>query len=665
MFKRVLIANRGEIACRVIKTLKRLGVVSIAVYSDPDINSRHVNLADEAYALGGTTALESYLNIDAIIRIAKSAGAEAIHPGYGFLSENTEFAAACLAAGIVFIGPSVEAMAVMASKQTAKQAVKDVPLIPGYHALVQDDATLKKAAIDIGFPVLLKPAAGGGGKGMRVVTDAAAFADAVKSARREAKRSFNDEVLLIEKYLNNPRHIEVQILADTHGNVLHLGERDCSVQRRHQKIVEEAPALGLDAKVRQKLLACAVKVAKTINYTNAGTVEFLLDAEQKFYFIEMNTRLQVEHPVTECVYGVDLVEWQLKIAAGEELPFKQEDLQPTGHAIECRIYAEDANFLPTAGTITALHEPTGVRIDTGVVAGDTITTYYDPMIAKLTVHGETRAQALGILQATLAEYHIGGLKNNLVFLRTLTACEAFATAHVYTNFLDEKPLKLPTPDPMVALQAVVCYDYLALRAAHPADTFAWSLTGMRSWVQSYGVDGVVFEVEVEVSLLSPLSLILSRKGRGDCTREYIATLRKFPLPLRERVRERGTHTTPLTWHTTTQRHTAWLEQTPQGITVTLQTGTVHITRGYTPEHAAKTNGHAGLTAPMPALVVAILKATGAKVTAGEPLVILEAMKMEHTLLAPHDGVLEAIFYTPGTQVAEGATLVQLTNAEPA
>jgi len=651
LFKKVLIANRGEIACRVIKTLQRLGIRSVAIYSDVDIQSRHVLLADEAYAIGGKTAQESYLNIAAIIEVAKCSGADAVHPGYGFLSENPAFARALADAGIVFIGPSVAAMESMASKQTAKQCLESsgVPLVPGYHGVDQRDETLLEAAELIGFPVLLKPAAGGGGKGMRVVDSAHALPSALAGARREALRSFGDETLMIEKYLFNPRHIEVQLLADTKGHVLHLGERDCSVQRRHQKIIEEAPAPGLLEALRQAICKAAVDVAKAIRYTNAGTVEFLVDATQQFYFIEMNTRLQVEHPVTECVTGIDLVEWQCRIAAGEPLTMQQKDIVSQGHAIECRLYAEDPrhDFLPASGLLTLLHTPVGegVRLDTGVCGGDFITTYYDPMIAKLTTWGATRDEAMGRMRQALDAYAIGGIKTNLFFLKSLLASAVFAKGDIHTRFLDETPWVFSEVDALTALKAVVCYDYLQMHATLRgffAETCGWTLQGTQGFFATYALQDMTYTVYVRPVSNNALQMT-------DCCDGTLYTLQGLSI----------THETVF-WHDGVMRMRAVLESTGVKVRVHLAEGVLLVSRGRPDlSDAPLAVGYSGVIAPMPASVIAVLKNKGSHVKAGEPLVILEAMKMEHTLFAPYDGVLTDIFYDIGAQVVEGARLVEL------
>ncbi len=482
MFRKVLIANRGEIACRVIATASRMGIATVAVYSDADRDARHVAMATEAWPIGPAPARDSYLRIDAVIDAARRSGAEAVHPGYGFLSENAEFADACAAAGLVFIGPPAAAIRAMGSKAAAKalMAQAGVPLVPGYHGAAQDPALLAAEAGRIGFPVLIKASAGGGGKGMRVVTDAAAFGPALEGAQREAAASFGDDRVLIEKYLTRPRHIEIQVFADSHGHTVSLFERDCSIQRRHQKVLEEAPAPGMDPERRRSMGDAAVAAARAVGYVGAGTVEFIAE-DGAFYFMEMNTRLQVEHPVTEAITGLDLVEWQLRVAAGEPLPSLAPSI--TGHAIEARVYAEDPahDFLPSVGTLVHLRQPTerpGVRVDTGVRQGDAITPNYDPMIAKLIVHGADRADAVRRLRAALDEYEVVGVQTNLALLRGIAATPDFAAADLDTGFIGRHPDLLGAPPPPDAL-AWAAASLAVLQPAQDADADPWSL--LDSW----------------------------------------------------------------------------------------------------------------------------------------------------------------------------------------
>lgn len=645
MFKTILIANRGEIACRIMKTAQAMGIHCVAVYSTADKDSVHVTLADSAYCIGEAPARESYLNIEAIINAAKRSGAEAIHPGYGFLSENPLFAKACADAGIVFIGPSIPAIEAMASKQLAKQLLEStkVPLTPGYHGNDQDDRKLLQEAQRIGFPVLLKAAAGGGGKGMRAVDSEADFQDALASARREALSSFADEVMIIEKLVQNPRHVEVQIMADTHGNVVHLFERDCSIQRRHQKIIEEAPAPHLPDALRQKLGAAACEVARSIQYTNAGTVEFLVDSSGEFYFMEMNTRLQVEHPVTEMVTGMDLVAWQLTIAAGEKLPLAQEQITHKGHAIECRIYAEDPEhgFIPSIGIINYLKQPSGegVRIDTGVRLNSNISRFYDPMVAKLIVWGANRDEAVTRMARALEHYHVGGIKTNIPFLKAIFANQRFRTGTISTDFLSAESIVLPEPNQELALKKAVAFDYFnTIQNQHDPilkATFSWQLAAKTHWVWRYLLQGSIREVRVEPvddhSFKMDGSLIKGLLNQHELRTEIEGS-------------SQVTH----------------VQNTPAAVHCYDSDGHTVIERFNWARLDAHASTHQGqLTAPMPATVVALLKSPGDTVKAGDRLIVLEAMKMEHTIHAPIDGIIEAIFYDVGTQVNEGAELVSL------
>src|SRR5947209_715908 len=486
MFGKILIANRGEIACRVIRTARRLGIATVAVYSEVDRNALHVELADEAWPIGPAPVHDSYLDIAAILDVARNSGAEAVHPGYGFLSENAEFAEACEAAGVVFIGPSAAAMRAMGSKAEAKELMQryGAPLVPGYHGADQNPARLLDEAERIGFPVLIKASAGGGGRGMREVGSAAEFAAALAGAQREAEAAFGDGRVLLEKYLPRPRHIEVQIFADWHGNTVHLFERDCSIQRRHQKVLEEALAPGLDPEQRSAMSEAAVAAARAVGYVGAGTVEFIAE-DGHFYFIEMNTRLQVEHPVTEAVTGLDLVEWQFRVAAGEPLPICQQDLVLHGHAIEARLYAEnpERGFLPQTGTLHGLRFPPSelARVDTGVRQGDAVTPFYDPMIAKIIAWGEDRAAAVGRLQRALVETAVLGLGTNLEFLSRVAAHPEFVSGMVDTGFIERHraalvPPRRPAPDPVLAAAAlfrlVAREDAATAAASHSGDPFS-------------------------------------------------------------------------------------------------------------------------------------------------------------------------------------------------
>lgn len=650
MFNKILIANRGEIACRIIRTAKQLGIHSVAIYSTADKNSQHVYQADNAYWVGDAPAKSSYLNIEAIIAAAKSSGAEAIHPGYGFLSENPHFAKACTEAGIVFIGPSAAAMEAMGSKQLAKQMLEktSVPLTPGYHGSEQSDERLLKEALQIGFPVLLKAACGGGGKGMRAVYDETEFSQALASARRESMASFADDTMLIEKLISNPRHVEVQIMADNHGQIVHIFERDCSIQRRHQKIIEEAPAPNLSESLRQNLAKAACEVARSIDYRGAGTVEFLVDGNEHFYFMEMNTRLQVEHPVTEMITGFDLVAWQLKIAANEPIPVAQTNILAQGHAIECRIYAEDPNqgFIPSIGKINFLKEPigTGIRIDSGITAQSDISKFYDPMIAKLIAWGETREQALHRLKQALKHFAIGGVKSNIPFLLAICEHPRFSNAELSTDFLSQETIQFPKPDENLALLMAASHDYLALskNLSDPLfqQSFAWQMHLSSHWHWRYLMGEQ--QLEVKITPVDLNTFKLQQNEEEECS--ITAGLDGEHLYLNDGQ----------------QTHQMLFVNQPQSICLYTEQGPLLLERFNWQNYGAQTSAKKGqLTAPMPATVVAILKNKGDTVKEGESLIVLEAMKMEHTIHAPKDGVLAELYYEVGSQVNEGAELLAL------
>lgn len=654
MFNRILIANRGEIACRIIKSLKNMGIHSIAIYSSIDKDSEHVRQADSAYCVGEAAATSSYLNIDAILQAAIASKADAIHPGYGFLSENPAFAQACAEANIVFIGPSIEAMEAMASKQLAKQLLEktSVPLTPGYHGSDQSDQRLLEEAKSIGFPVLLKAANGGGGKGMRMVMEEEEFQPSLVSARREAKASFADDTMIIEKLLSNPRHVEIQIMADNYGHVVHLFERDCSIQRRHQKIIEEAPAPNLPAALRQNLAKAACEVASTINYRGAGTVEFLVHQDEQFYFMEMNTRLQVEHPVTEMITGIDLVAWQIRIAANEPLPCTQEEIKANGHAIECRIYAEDPaqNFMPSTGRIRFLQEPSGagVRIDSAVKQGSEISMYYDPMIAKLIVWGCNRQQALKRLQQALSRYYIGGIKSNIPFLKGISQNERFIEAKLSTAFLTEESIELSAIDEKEAFAMAAAYDYL--KAFHHVndplyqDSFGWHMNLPQQWFWTYSIGQR--QDELAVTAIHPKRLKLTLAGQSVI---YDIELENHRLFLNDGQQQR----------------VAAIEDADDALSIYSEQGQVTVERYRWESIDAQAGQQKGqLTSPMPATIVAVLKNIGESVKAGERLIVLEAMKMEHTIHAPADGILTKLFYNVGSQVKEGAELLTLEETAP-
>ncbi len=670
MFDKILIANRGEIACRVAATARRLGVRTVAVYSDADAGSRHVAFADEAVRIGPAPARDSYLKGALIIAAAKASGAQAIHPGYGFLSENEAFAKAVAEAGLVFIGPPPQALAAMGSKSEAKALMEKagVPLVPGYHGADQDPQLLKREADRIGYPVLIKAALGGGGKGMRIVNIAADFDDMLASCKREAAASFGDERVLVEKYLQRPRHVEVQVFADTHGSCVYLFERDCSVQRRHQKVIEEAPAPGMSPERRQAMGEAAVAAARAVGYVGAGTVEFIVDAGGTFYFMEMNTRLQVEHPVTEMIAGHDLVEWQLRVAAGEKLPVQQEELEIRGHAIEARVYAEnpDKGFLPAIGRLSHMampeavefkrnfddnssHDPAPVRIDSGVRAGDAISPHYDPMIAKLIVWGESRAQAIARMRGALSEFHIVGLANNVDFLARLMDNPAFVGADLDTGLIERERERLFVAESRVPedLLAAACARVLADEAAAGAgrrDPFdsrsGWRLNTTYVRTLTLASEHGVHDVRLEY-------------GRDGY--HYRHAGHDEPLSI---VARDGSRLTLRLGH-----RTLAADVVRDGDALHVFSGGRHraVTLVDVIAHAGERDGSdTGLAAPMPGKIIAVNVAAGSRVTRGTPLLVMEAMKMEHAIVAPADGVVEAVLYAVGEQVAEGAALVNFS-----
>jgi len=648
MLTKLLIANRGEIACRIIKTAKRLHIPTVAIYSEADQHSLHVKLADEAFCVGDAQATHSYLNIDNIIKTCLASGASAIHPGYGFLSENPAFARACAQAKILFVGPSVAAIEAMASKQLAKQLLEqsDVPLIPGYHGDNQSDAHLLSEALKIGFPILLKAALGGGGKGMRAVHSEAQFHEALVSARREAKAYFANDVMLIEKLIPNPRHIEIQLMADNHGHVVHLFTRDCSIQRRHQKVIEEAPAPNLKPDLSNALAAAAISVARAIDYQGAGTVEFLVDdTHQKFYFMEMNTRLQVEHPVTEMICQLDLVEWQLRIAANEPLPLEQNSIAVYGHAIECRLYAEDPlqGFIPSIGPLYILHEPNfeGIRIDSGVEKNDSVSRFYDSMFAKLIAWGPTRHEAIMRMQQGLAEYQIDGIKTNVSFLQAIIKHPHFIQAKLDIDFLMNNTIEIPKPNIALALQSAASIDYLKHIPSDPLfrDTFCWHMHLKNHWNRRYKINNIPYVLTIIPKTLDTFELI-----HQEISIQIHVSLEKEQLWMN--INNRCMHVR--------------INYCDNHVSVFLDTGPVRIDFcNYEPTIAIEKNMSNALVSPMPATIVAILKKKGDDVTTGEQLIILEAMKMEHTIYAPTTGKLIDIYYPLGSQVNEGVLLATI------
>jgi len=634
MFGSLLIANRGEIACRIIKTAHRLGLRTVAVHSDADAGARHVRLAGESVRIGPAAARESYLVVDHIIDAAKRTGAEAIHPGYGFLSENPMLAEACAAAGIVFVGPTPAAIRAMGSKSSAKAIMEKagVPTTPGYHGAEQSPAGLAAQAERIGYPVLIKATDGGGGKGMRRVDRAADFEASLASCRREAKAAFDSDTVLIERYVERPRHVEVQVFGDTHGNYVHLFERDCSVQRRHQKVLEEAPAPGLSDVLRKQMGETAVLAARAVSYVGAGTVELIIDRSGSFYFMEMNTRLQVEHPVTEQITGLDLVEWQLRVAAGEPLPLTQAQVTMNGHSIEARIYAEnpDAQFMPSIGRLVHLVPPVesrNVRIDTGVEQGDEISQHYDPMIAKLIVWGADRAEALRQMVTALDHYEVVGVASNIEFLGRLVRTASFTKPDLDTSLIEREHVALApppgdVPEAVWRIAALTEIAHLAEVADRAEPGSPWSrLDGWR---------------------LGGAALHVITLRHGAVTREERATL--------DQARGRST------------AHASVVRSGTRRI-VFLH-GRRYELDLVDPLDVGRADDAAvgGLRAPMPGKVIAHLAPVGARVTKGTPLLVLEAMKMEMTVSAPRDGVLESFRFAPGEQVPEGAELVVIAEA---
>ncbi len=681
MFNKILIANRGEIACRVMTTARRMGIRTVAVYSDADANSRHVAMADEAVRIGPAPASESYLRSDRIVAAVNATGADAVHPGYGFLSENEAFAQSLAAAKVTFIGPPPSAIHAMGSKSEAKKLMEraKVPLVPGYHGDSQQLDLLQKEANRIGYPVLIKASAGGGGKGMRVVTRSEEFAASLTSCQREAKASFGDDHVLIERYVQRPRHIEIQVFADSHGNAVSLFERDCSVQRRHQKIIEEAPAPGMTAARRRAMGEAAVAAAKAVGYVGAGTVEFIADPTGEFFFMEMNTRLQVEHPVTEMITGYDLVEWQLRVADGEALndmvPDLQQQLAIRGHSFEARIYAEnpEKGFLPSTGRILHLaqpsavefrrnhddngfHDPAPVRVDAGVRAGDQITPYYDPMIAKLIVWGEDRPHALARMHAALTDFHIVGVANNVDFLSRLVSNDAFARGDVHTGLIEQERERLfpnadrdqPQSPTLHATLAFACArilgDELRIAARDPwSSPHGWRLNttyrrtitlnsadAAHDVVIEYARDGYVFHYAGSSTPLAFTadagSSMSMRFGEHTWTADVVRAGDELHI-----------------FHNGRHRVLAVADVIAQSAAAEVNTGR--------------------LTAPMPGKLIAVHAASGSRVKRGAPLLVMEAMKMEHTIVAPADGLVSEVLYVVGDQVIEGAELVRFESAE--
>ncbi len=667
MLTSVLIANRGEIACRIIRTAKHMGIRTIAVYSDADRHALHVKMADEAHHIGPSPARESYLRGDVILDVAKRTKAACIHPGYGFLSENADFADACAQAGIVFVGPPANAIRAMGLKDAAKALVEkaNVPVVPGYHGARQEAEFLQKQADQIGYPVLIKAVAGGGGKGMRKVESEVDFADALASAQREAASSFGDARVLVEKYITSPRHVEMQIFGDSHGNIVHLFERDCSLQRRHQKVIEEAPAPGMTPVVRAAMGKAAVEAAKAVGYVGAGTIEFIADgthglSDTGFYFMEMNTRLQVEHPVTEAITGLDLVELQFKVASGERLPFAQKDLRINGHAIEARVYAEDVEkgFLPSTGKLYGLRLPfeqNGVRVDTGVETGGEVTPFYDPMIAKVIAHGATRAEALDILSAALGNTAVAGPKTNTLFLKALCDSEGFRSNSFDTGFIDRNLVVLGVAEQPIDYVAATKAVQLAVSAMRRLDhepvwrdPFDARLGDGFALMQNQ-VFALPVEIEgkphkARVSFTGDIAYA-TMDDDPDVASSRMADLMQNDMILIPAYENKG-------------RNYNGLCDTAYVVRKGRQTR-VRLVDPLDVDLSDMGGGDGAIKAPMHGKLIAVLVEAGAKVQKGQKLAIVEAMKMEHALVAPRDGVVEALLATVGSQVSESARIIIL------
>lgn len=675
--KKILIANRGEIACRIIRTARDMGIISVAIYSEVDINAPHVNMADEAYCVGAAPSSESYLDFEKIIRLTKDSRCDAIHPGYGFLSENADFAAACAKNQIIFIGPSEQAILAMGSKSAAKSIMEKagVPILPGYHGDNQDPDFLLSEANKIGYPLLIKAVSGGGGKGMRVVTAAEAFIPALEGARREAKKSFSDDRVLLERYLTAPRHIEVQIMADSHGNIVHLFERDCSIQRRNQKIIEEAPAPNLTSDIREKLGKTGIDAARSIQYVGAGTIEFLFQ-DNEFYFMEMNTRLQVEHPITEKITGLDLVRMQINIASGEALDVKQNDIHIQGHAIEVRLYAEnpDENYMPATGTITHYREPSTnqhVRMDSGIMQGNAVSVHYDPMLGKLITWGHDRDQAISLMNTALSDLELVGVINNINFLRRIIRCPAFPLVPYDTRFLDkhadllQKESQIPA---IIYAGAAVCHILNATAKSPWERQDSWRMNASRDFhffYNSHAEGGFkhvhVSAVEnhtdkdekntddhrfsVRIDHEAPFSIrartrVKHRQGQGQANSTVISSLTLASYP---------DFTDTCTLRIVQQNKTTSIF----GFDQNYELSEFDPINFYNAKHEHEGN----LSAPMPGTVVAVHTKPGDCVKQGQALMIIEAMKMEHTIYAPSSGIVEKVFYALNDRVNEGAQLI--------
>lgn len=666
MIKKILIANRGEIACRVIKTAKKMGISTVAIYSEVDVDALHVKHADEAVCIGPAPSKDSYLRGDLILQKAKALNVDAIHPGYGFLSENAQFAKACAEQDIIFIGPTIEAIEAMGSKSAAKQIMQEagVPLVPGYHGDDQNPALIKQSANDMGYPVLLKATAGGGGKGMRQVWSEQEFDDALAAAKREAMSSFSDDKMLVEKYLTEPRHVEIQVFCDNHKNGVYLFERDCSIQRRHQKVIEEAPAPNMSQELRAQMGEAALTAAFAINYSGAGTVEFLLDTDGSFYFMEMNTRLQVEHPVTEMITGEDLVEWQIRVANNELLPKKQSELSINGHSFEARIYAEDPNndFLPATGTLHLLKTPetnANVRVDTGVEQGDEVSIYYDPMIAKLVVWDENREKALSRLESCLQHYAIGGVTTNIDYLRRIAGSAPFKQAQLTTDFIERHNDSISTAttvDVDTFLPAIVLGYLLSEHyklEGEPQDS-PWNI---HDSYRSNLAHPELIELLVNEELYSVSATMNS--AVAESTKHWTLAINGEKVIVAGNITDdillcsiNGIKTTsPIMFNDTTISLF-----TSQGM-LTAQIQGPDLGEVGEDDHAN------AVVAPMNGTVVALLVKAGDKVTKGQQLIIVEAMKMEHSIKAPYDGTVAECFFKSGDLVSGGVALIDITKSD--
>lgn len=676
MFNKILIANRGEIAVRIMATCREMAIRTVAVYSEADRNALHVRQAAEAYYIGPAPATQSYLQIDTIIDIARQSGAQAIHPGYGFLSENDKFVEACEQSGIIFIGPPATAMRLMGSKIAAKRLANSVgvPTVPGYNGESQDDETLLREAQRIGFPLLIKASAGGGGKGMRTVTSEENFLSELAGARREARAAFGDETVFLERLIQRPRHIEIQILADAHGNLIHLGERECSIQRRHQKIVEESPSVAITPRLRAEMGDAALRIASAAGYMNAGTIEFMLDEDQHFYFLEMNTRLQVEHPVTEQVTGFDLVRHQLRIAAGERLGITQEQVSQRGHAIEVRIYAEDSQqqFLPSTGIITRFVKPSapGIRIDSGIESGDEITQYYDPMIAKLIVYGEDRPAAIARLQQALEECAIFGVTTNIPLLHTISTHPAFSAGDTFTSFLEEYQLTTPslpqeTKLPDVILIAAALFDIQQEIATQPLpispSSQVSSSKAYNPWLTlgPWRMTGEAWQITYHDDTHSYKLALQPTGDKVDTWTIHIDTNPKLE------VISNLYHNSLVQLRFGTSQIRAFVQQQNGETHVMLAGKTYRLQRRQpldirTTAHSDRaTHTQKTLTAPMAGTIVKVQVSDGTTVEAHQVLMVLNAMKMEHAITAPYAGIVRHIFYQEGAVVKGGAVLAEM------